>query len=210
MRATLDWSYQLLSEPERVILRRLAVYAGVFRLEAASAVIASPDIAPAEVAVGIANLIAKSLVTVAAGTTAPRCRLLDTMRAYGLEKLAESGEREWLARRHAEYYRDLFEHAEAECETRPTADWLAEYAPKVDNLRAALDWAFSADGDSSIGVALAATSVPLWFEISSFNECRGWIEKALGFIGCAEAGITARDGAAVCAWLLAYVRARNE
>ena len=114
LRATLDWSYELLSEPERVILRRLAVFAGVFRLEAASAVIASPEIAPAEVVDGIANLVAKSLVTGVAGGTGARYRLLDTMRAYGLEKLAESGEREQLARRHAEYYRDLFERAEAE------------------------------------------------------------------------------------------------
>ena len=114
LRATLDWSYELLSEPERVILRRLAVFAGVFSLEAASAVIASPEIAPAEVVDGIANLVAKSLVAVVAGSTVARYRLLDTMRAYALEKLAESGEREQLARRHADYYRDLFERAEAE------------------------------------------------------------------------------------------------
>jgi predicted ATPase/DNA-binding winged helix-turn-helix (wHTH) protein len=186
LRATLDWSYQLLSEPERVILRRLAVFAGDFRLEAARAVIASREIAPADVVDGIANLAAKSLVTAVAGGTIARCRLLDTMRAYGLEKLAESGEDEWLARRHAEYYRDLFERAEAECETRPTADWLAEYGPKIDNLRAALDWALSPNGDISIGVALAAASVPLWFEISSFNECRGWMEKVLGVVDRVE------------------------
>jgi predicted ATPase/DNA-binding winged helix-turn-helix (wHTH) protein len=184
LRATLDWSYELLSEPERVILRRLSVFAGVFRLEAARAVIASTEIAPAEVVDGIANLVAKSLVL--AGGSVARCRLLDTMRAYGLEKLAESGEREWLARRHAEYYRDLFERAEAECETRPTAEWLAEYGPKIDNLRTALDWALSPKGDTSIGVALAAASVPLWFEISSFNECRGWMEKALAVIDRVE------------------------
>ena len=87
LRATLDWSYELLSEPERVILRRLAVFAGVFRLEAASAVVASSEIAPAEVVDGIANLVAKSLVTMA-GSTVARYRLLDTTRAYGLEKLS--------------------------------------------------------------------------------------------------------------------------
>lgn len=75
-----------------------------------------------------------SLVTVVAGSTVPRCRLLDTMRAYGLEKLAETGEREWLARRHAEYYRDLFERAEAELDARPATEWLAEYGPNTDNL----------------------------------------------------------------------------
>jgi len=186
LRATLDWSYELLSEPERVILRRLAVFAGTFSLGAASAVITTPEIAPADVVDDIANLVAKSLLTVGTDGTVARYRLLDTMRAYGLEKLAESGEGELLARRHAEYYRDLFERAEAECETRPTADWLAEYGPKIDNLRAALDWALSPNGDISIGVALAAASVPLWFEISSFNECRGWMEKVFGVIDRVE------------------------
>ena len=169
-----------------MILRRLAVFAGTFSLGAASAVITIPEIAPADVVDDIANLVAKSLLTMGTDGTVARYRLLDTMRAYGLEKLAESGEGELLARRHAEYYRDLFERAEAECETRPTADWLAEYGPKIDNLRAALDWALSPNGDISIGVALAAASVPLWFEISSFNECLGWMEKALAIIDRVE------------------------
>jgi predicted ATPase/DNA-binding winged helix-turn-helix (wHTH) protein len=177
LRATLDWSYELLSEPERVILRRLSVFAGVFRLEAARAVIASPEIAPAEVVDGIANLVAKSLVTVVGGTIA-RCRLLDTTRAYGLEKLTEAGESEQLARRHADYYRRLFERAEAE-ESRPTADWLAEYGPKIDNLRAALDWGFSHDGDAQIGIALTAAAMPLWMQLSLMEECRRRVEQAL-------------------------------
>src|SRR5271166_2050184 len=166
LRATLDWSYELLSEPERVILRRLAVFAGVFRLAAASAIIASGEIAPADIVDGIANLVAKSLVTVVAGSTVAGHRLLDTMRAYGLEKLAESGEREWLARRHAEHYRDLFERAEAEWETRPTVAWPSEHAAVIANLRAALDWAFSSDGDPPIGVALTAAAVPVWMQLS--------------------------------------------
>jgi predicted ATPase len=179
LRATLDWSYELLNEAERVILRRLAVFAGVFRLEAASAVIASPEIAQAEVVDGIANLVAKSLVTLVAGGTVARYRLLDTMRAYGLEKLAESGECQWLARRHAEHCRDLIERAEAGWETRPTAAWPAEYAAEIDNLRAALDWAFSPDGDAHIGVALTAAAVPSWMQLSLLEECRGRVEQAL-------------------------------
>ena len=179
LRATLDWSYELLSEPERVILRRLAVFAGVFRLEAASAVIASSEIAPAEVVDGIANLVAKSLVTGVAGSTVAHYRFLDTIRAYGLEKLVESGEREWLARRHAEHYRDLFERAEAEWETRPTVAWMAEYEAEIDNLRAALDWAFSPDGDAQIGIALTAAAVPFWMHLSLMEECRRRVEQAL-------------------------------
>src|SRR5271166_2797744 len=177
LRATLDWSYELLSEPERVILRRLAVFAGVFRLEAASAVIASPEIAPAEVVDGIANLVAKSLVTVGAGDGVARYRLLDTMRAYAFEKLTEA-EHEQLARRHADYYRHLFERSEAE-EARSAADWLAEYGPKIDNLRAALDWAFSPRGDASVGVALTAAAAPLWMHLSLLEECRRRVEQAL-------------------------------
>jgi hypothetical protein len=112
----------------------------------------------------------------------PRYRLLDTTRAYGLEKLAESGERERLARRHAEYSRDLFERAEAELEKRSTAEWLGDYGRQIDNLRAALGWAFSPGGDAAIGAALTAAAVPLWMHFSLHEECRGHIEQALATI----------------------------
>lgn len=88
-------------------------------------------------------------------------RLLETTRAYALEKLTESGESQPVARRHAEYYRDLLERAEAEWEIRPTAEWLGAYARHTDNMRAALDWAFSSSGDAAVGVALTAAAVPL-------------------------------------------------
>ena len=181
LRATLDWSYELLSESERMILRRLAVFASYFTLEAASAVVASAEITSAEVVHGLANLVAKSLVATEVGGRS-RYRLLDTTRAYALEKLGESGERERLARRHAEYYRAVFERAEVEWETRPTAEWLADYGRQIDNLRAALDWAFSPGGDTSIGVALTAAVVPLWMHLSLLDECRTRVERALATI----------------------------
>ena len=158
LRATLDWSYQLLPEPERVVLRRLAIFAGGFTEEAASAVVASAEIAASEVVESLANLVTKSLVSVDVGGVLVRYRLPETIRAYALGKLAESGEREPIARRHAEYHLGLFERAEAEAKTRPMAEWLAEYRPRIDNLRAALDWAFSPGGDAAIGVALTAAS----------------------------------------------------
>ena len=183
LRATLDWSYELLSESERVILRCLAVFVGAFRLEAASSVIASCEISPAEVVDGITNLVAKSLVAAEAESVPRLYRLLDTTRAYALQKLDDSGEHEWLARRHAEYYRDLFERAEAELDTRPATEWLADYGPKIDNLRAALDWAFSPEGDPAVGVALTAAAVPLWMRLSLLEECRGRTEQALATPG---------------------------
>jgi predicted ATPase len=130
----------------------------------------------------IANLVAKSLVTREGSNVPARYRLLQTTRAYALEKLTESDAWEITARRHAEYVRDLLERAETERETRPTPEWLAEHTPRVDNLRAALDWAFSPSGDASIGVALTAAAVPLWMHLLLMEECRGRVERALAAI----------------------------
>jgi predicted ATPase/DNA-binding winged helix-turn-helix (wHTH) protein len=179
LRATLDWSYELLTEPERVVLRRLAIFPGGFALQAASAVAADDKIAAPEVVDCVANLVAKSLVTAEARGARIRYRLLETTRAYAVEKLVEAGEFDAAARRHARRYLDLFEGAEAEAETRPADEWLADYGPRMDNLRAALDWAFSPGGDASIGVALTAAAVPLWMHLSLMEECRGRVERAL-------------------------------
>jgi predicted ATPase/DNA-binding winged helix-turn-helix (wHTH) protein len=105
--ATLDWSYQLLSEAERIILRRLSVFANVFSLDAASAVAATGSLAVSDVVEGVANLVAKSLASADLRGAVMQYRLLNTTRAYALQKLEESGEREAVLRRHAEYHRDL-------------------------------------------------------------------------------------------------------
>jgi len=186
LRATLDWSYELLAEPERVILQRLAVFAGPFSLEAAAAVAASPELAAADVIEELLGLVAKSLVVAEGEGAVSRYRLLDTTRAYAFEKLEESGERERLVRRHAEYYRNLFERAETEWETRPAVEWLNNYGWCIDNLRAALDWAFSPEGNASIGVALTAAAVPLWMHLSLLDECRGRVEHALAALDVTE------------------------
>jgi predicted ATPase len=192
LRATLDWSYDLLPEAERVVLRRLAAFAGTFSLESASTVAASEALTPPDVVDCILNLVTKSLLPALRGTGA-QYRWLETTRAYALEKLAESGELARFARRHAEHYLQVFERAEAEWETRPTAEWLAAYAPQLDNVRAALDWAFSADGDAELGVALTAAVVPLWMRMSLMAECRARIERALESLG-PEGAQTTRHG----------------
>jgi predicted ATPase/DNA-binding winged helix-turn-helix (wHTH) protein len=184
LRATLDWSYELLSGPEGVVLRRLAVFAGPFSLDAAAAVAASPELAARDVIEGLLGLVAKSLVVARGAGAVARYRLLDTTRAYALEKLEMSGER--LSHHHAEYYRHLFEQAEVECETRPTVEWLDDYGWCIDNLRAALDWAFSPGGDASIGVALTAAAVPLWMHLWLFDECHGRAEQALAALAAGE------------------------
>jgi predicted ATPase len=179
LRATLDWSYELLPEPEQVVLRHLAIFAGGFTLQAASAVAAIGEIAGSDIVDCAANLVAKSLVAVDLGGATTWYRLLETTRAYALEKLTQSGELDQVARRHAEYYRDLFEQAEAELQTRPAFEWLAAYGRRIGNLRAALDWAFSPAGDWPVGIALTIAAVPLWVQLSLVPECRGRVERAL-------------------------------
>lgn len=151
----------MLPEPERRLLRCLAVFAGGFTLEGVTAVAEGTDLAGVLVVENIANLVAKSLVVFDASASPNRWRVLETIRAYAFKKLVEGGEREVVAKRHAQYYRDLFERAEAEAETRPADEWLTAYRPHVDNLRAALQWVFSPEGDVSIGVALAVAAIPL-------------------------------------------------
>jgi predicted ATPase/DNA-binding winged helix-turn-helix (wHTH) protein len=186
LRATLDWSYELLSEPERVVLRRLAVFVGVFTLEAASAVAASVDVPAPDVLDCVETLVGKSLLSADVAGAPVRYRLLETTRAYAREKLGVSGELEPFARRHAEYHRDLFERAEAEWETLPTAEWLAAYAYAVDDVRAALDWAFSPDGDQATGMALTIASIPLWLQLSLWND---FLERAQQACASHEAGL---------------------
>jgi predicted ATPase/DNA-binding winged helix-turn-helix (wHTH) protein len=177
--ATLDWSYELLPELERVVLRRLAVFAGSFTLEAASAVASSAEIAMSDVADRVANLVAKSLVTAEFGGDTVSYRLFETMAAYAREKLTQSGELSTIVRRHAEYFRDLLQRAELEWEKRSTREWLAAYGSQIDNVRAALDWAFDRSGDPDLGIALTIAAVPLWLQLSLIEECRRHVERAL-------------------------------
>jgi predicted ATPase len=179
LRATLDWSHDLLTGPERVLLRRLAVMAGSFSLHAAASIAAGPELADGDVVECMANLVSKSLIAVDLGGAVTSYRLLETTRAYAGEKLAEAGEGERCARCHAECHRDLFERAHAEWHARPTAEWLATYGPALDDLRAALDWAFASGGDAALGVALTIAAVPLWFQRSLLGECLTRVERAL-------------------------------
>ncbi len=181
----------MLLEPECLVLRHLAVFAGGFTAEAASLVAAGGEIAASEVVRSLANLVTKSLVTLEAGSMIAHYRLHETTRAYALEKLAESGEFEQVARRHANYYRDLFDRAEIELDTLPAPAWLAAYAHQIGEVRAALDWAFSPTGAAEIGVALTVAAVPLWVHLSLMEECRGRVERALS--GPAESRAARRN-----------------
>jgi predicted ATPase len=179
LRAAMDWSHDLLLQIEEIVFRRLAVFRGSFTIEGATATAVDGRISAAEVIEAVANLAAKSLVTTDISGDITYHRLLDTTRFYALEKLSESGEVERVRRLHAEYYHDLLERAEAEWETRPAAECLAGYGRQIDDVRAALDWAFSPSGEASIGVALVAAAVPLWTQLSLLGEARSRVARAL-------------------------------
>jgi predicted ATPase/DNA-binding winged helix-turn-helix (wHTH) protein len=180
MRAVIDWSYGLLGEDEQGFLRGLSMFAGGFTAEAAAAVVLDAATTRNDTIDRLVDLVSKSLVVADVSGDKPRFRLLDTTRAYTTEKLDSSGERERLARRHAEYYLTLLKRAEAEAPAWPTSECLTDYIGEIDNLRAALDWAFSPGGDGSLGVALTNASVPLWLHLSLIEECGYRAKQALG------------------------------
>jgi predicted ATPase/DNA-binding winged helix-turn-helix (wHTH) protein len=186
MQAIVGWSYSLLSQDEQRLFRALSIFTGGFTVAAAAAIAMDAATTDADAIDRLADLVAKSLVVADASGPKPRFRLLDTTRAYAIEKLDESSERERIARRHAEYYRDLFERAEREVPGRPLGVWLADYSPEIDNLRAALNWAFSRGDDQSIGVALTAAAVSLWRRLSLLEECRSRAKQALDALAVAR------------------------
>ena len=183
LRATLDWSYELLSDNEKYLLRHLAVLPGGFTVEAAAAM-AGGDESHAEIEERISSLVWKSLVTLAGTTSDPRWRLLETIRAYAFEKLAEHGEAEQAARRHAEFFRDLY--AAGDNVQLVTLDDLARYTIEIDNVRAALDWAFSSGGNRGVGVGLTAAFAPVWLHLSLMAECRERVERARANLAAAD------------------------
>ena len=178
LRATLDWSHRLLSEPDRIVLRRLAVFAGSFTLEAAASVVADPGLAEWEVVGRIAELVDKSLVIAEGAGPMRRFRLLETTHAYAMEKLADSGEFGSLARLHASHFRDHLRNALRVWEETPSVQWLEAQAPEIGNVRVALDWAFGTDGDPALGIELAAASYVLWYLLSLMQEGRARLERA--------------------------------
>jgi predicted ATPase/DNA-binding winged helix-turn-helix (wHTH) protein len=175
LRASLDWSHALLTETEQTVLRRLAIFAGGFRLEAAMGIAAWGEITRREIVDCLADLVAKSLVRVDVEGAIMQYRLLETTRAYMLEKLTASGECNEIARRHTEYFLNLFQRAGVESEAWPVAEWLAICGPDIDHARAALDWAVSPSRDALIGA-----SAPRGSQFSRLEESRARFETALG------------------------------
>ncbi|UVO14383.1 LuxR C-terminal-related transcriptional regulator [Mycobacterium sp. SVM_VP21] len=173
LRASIDWSHDLLSEPERVAFRRLAVFLGGFDLSAAHAVVAGTDLTRNQTLAWITQLVDKSLVT--ADSTGPTTRysMLETVRQYALEKVDEAGETDTLGRRHRDHYTALFE-----TQSPDGYQWHIKQAEiEIDNLRAAFTWSHE-HGDTELAARLVSGLLPLWIHSRSL-EGLAWFNAVL-------------------------------
>jgi predicted ATPase/DNA-binding XRE family transcriptional regulator len=181
MRATLRWSYSVLLEEEKLLFRRLYVFAGGFSLEAAEAVGAAGEVTTDEVLGLLGRLVEQSLV--AADTNAnsdgePRYRMLEPVRQYALERLEETGESAQTRRRHAAFFLALAERAEPELHGPDQVECLERLELENGNLRAAMDWALSG-GDAEIAARISWAIYQFWWQRGPHVEGRRWVEAVL-------------------------------
>ena len=177
LRASVDWSYDLLTDPERTLLRRLAAFAGGFDLDAAQAVGGGEGLQRHQVLDQLALLVDKSLVSTEESAAATRYRLLETVRQYALEKLFESGEAEAVRTRHRDHY--LLVAAGLEPAGREEVERrLDRVEADFDNLRAAFQWSLETS-DAEAALRLASLLQPLWLDRTRIVEGRSWFDAAL-------------------------------
>jgi predicted ATPase/DNA-binding winged helix-turn-helix (wHTH) protein len=211
MSATLDWSYDLISDREKSILRRLSVFVGTFTLDAAQAVAADDSNGAAEVLETIAQLVAKSFVSTKVAGNTVRYRLLDTTRAYVHAKLSDCGEGAEIERRHALYWQS----ATMQANPRPKANGHSPprrtFMEDLGNIRAALEWCFAEGGDLEVGIKLAAGTTWLFLAASLLDECRAWSELALSAIdGSSRASCCEMDLQAAFGQSLMFTQGNSE
>jgi predicted ATPase/DNA-binding winged helix-turn-helix (wHTH) protein len=180
LRATLDWSFELLAEAEQELLLRLAIFVGPFSLAAACAVVGEtmPD---DTIAAGIADLVGKSLVIRTLDPTTAQFRLLETTRAYALDRLSAGRALAQVARRHARYFLGILATVEEVRRSQPADDYLPVFRRYADEVHAALEWAFSAAGDPAMGMAITIAAIPLWFELFQIVVARARLNQALSY-----------------------------
>lgn len=179
LHATLDWSYELLSDLERMVLRQLAVFVDHFTLQAVEAVVTSGGIDQGQVVGAIESLVSKSMVTADPAGSTMRYRLLDTTRAYVLEIEFDDTEVADVAARHANYYRKWLKQTAAGWSTLSNVTERLPHLHDLNNARAALEWCFGDHGNARLGIELAAAAAPVFLAMSLLTECYRWSERAI-------------------------------
>ncbi len=212
LQAALDWGHQLLSDGERILFRRLAVFAGGFTLEAVEKVGAGDGVAAEDVLGLLTHLVERSLVAFDAPEGEARYRLLETVRQYALAKLLESDETDAVRAAHLEYYLAFAEQAEPQLRGPGQTAWLARLATEHENLRAALGWSLARPEGAEAGLRLAGALQRFWFMRGPVAEGREWLKRAVSSTTGATTGARARAlvGLGMLAWRLDdYPQARG-
>jgi predicted ATPase/DNA-binding winged helix-turn-helix (wHTH) protein len=191
LRATFEWSYTLLDAASRTLFRRVGCFAGTFNFDAVCAVAAEPGMSIAVIVSSLSELAAKSLLNVEFRGAIAFYRLTESTRAYALEKLRDEGESQVIATRHVRYMRTRIEEsgpfvAQPEHGGEDEQDLSARLS--LDDARSAYDWAFSADGDPALGVALAGALVGTLLSASHVRECCERARRALAVLDGLPAG----------------------
>ncbi len=201
LRAMMDWSFNLLSEPERIVLRRLSTFAGGWTIEAAEAICAGEGVNRYEVLDLLTHLVDESLVIVDERGGEARYRLLETVRQYAREKLLEARDAEVVRRRHRDWFLALADRAESELLGPQQAAWLNRLEQEHDNLRAALDWSLGS-GAIEAALRLAGALWPFWEVRGYLGEGREWLEMVLAKSGELPVALRAKvlQGAGILAW----------
>jgi predicted ATPase/DNA-binding CsgD family transcriptional regulator len=176
LRASVDWSYALLTQGERAVLRRLAVFTGGCYLDGAEAVAADADLACDRILDHLSSLVDKSLVVAEDTGRRTRYRLLETVRQYAQDKLAESGETYDSRRRHRDHYAAAAAALDGVCVNH--SDRVDELNVELDNVRAAFEWS-RRSGDATSALTIASALLPLWLGFADFHEGRRWFDTAL-------------------------------
>ncbi|MGO9071734.1 helix-turn-helix transcriptional regulator [Mycobacterium sp.] len=189
LRASVDWSHALLTEPERVLFRRLAVFQGGFDLDAAQTVAGGGDVQRYQVLDQLTLLVDKSLVVADDSGGRTRYRLLETVRQYALEKLGESGEADAVRARHRDHYTAMAAVLDAPA-GRDYEQCLEQANIEIDNLRAAFGWSRE-NSDIEPALALASSLQPLWLARGRIREGRTWFDATLASLDAQQPGVAA-------------------
>ncbi|MFC7449714.1 protein kinase domain-containing protein [Rhodococcus daqingensis] len=182
LRLCIDWSHELCTPEEQQLWARLSVFAGSFDLTALEQV-CGDGLTPGALLDLVASLVEKSILVHEESATAGRYGLLDTIREYGLEKLAESGEYAHMRRRHRDWYERLALRAEADWVGPRQLDWIARLKLDQQNFRVALDASMAQPGDAAVGLRITAALFPFWLASGQLNEGAHWTERMLSVEG---------------------------
>ncbi len=210
LRSAIDWSYNLLDEKAKMLLRRLAVFVGGWTLEAAEAVCNTSGDLGADILDELEALVDNSLLKRTDGLGGePRFGMLETIREYARERLVESGEEDDIRQHHANCFVKLAEEAEPHLTSAQRGMWLDGLEVELDNVRAALEWSETGKGDPEMGLRLSGTLAWFWYLRGYLSEGRGWLEGALaqaGGPGQAPSRTAARAKALLAVGALASVQ----